>query len=127
MRTSRAVFLASSMLLPASVHASAADSAATATPIRVTTGLVAPAVLNSGDFAVTSDALSGVGDERPAVVLALHVNEKGVAENVRVVRSVNFRVDQQVLAAARSFRFRPATLDQQPVPVDMQLTVVVQR
>jgi len=127
MRTSLAVILASSMLLPAAVHANAADSADTATPIRVTTGVIAPSVLNSGDFTVTSDALSGVGAENPAVVLALHVNEKGFAENVHVVRSVNFRVDQQVLTAAREFRFRPATLDQRPVPVDLQLTVVVKR
>jgi len=127
MRNSFTVILLSTLLVPSAVHAKASDMAASGTPVRVTTGVVAPAVLNSGDFTVTSDALSGVGIEKPAVVLSLRVNEKGMAENVRVVRSVNFRVDQQVLAAAREFRFRPATLDEQPVPVDLHLTVVVQR
>src|SRR6267154_5064190 len=99
MRNSFTVILLSTLLVPAAVHANASDMAASAsgTPVRVTTGVVAPAVLNSGDFTVTSDALSGVGIDKPAVVLALRVNEKGMAENVRVVRSVNFRVDQQVL------------------------------
>jgi TonB family protein len=126
MRKSLTVILLSTLLAPAAVHANASDMAAS-TPVRVTTGVVAPTVLNSRDFTVTSDALSGVGAEKPAVVLALRVNEKGMAENVRVVRSVNFRVDQQVLTAAREFRFRPATLNEQPVPVDLHLTVVVQR
>jgi hypothetical protein len=44
------------------------------------------------------------------------------ASNVRAVGSVNSRVDAQVLAAAREFRFHPATLDQQPVPVDLHLS-----
>jgi TonB family protein len=127
MRTSLAFILASSMFVPAAVHAGATDSAASTPAIRITTGVTAPSVINSGDFTVTSDALSGVGAEKPSVVLALRVNEKGMAENVRVVHSVNYRVDAQVLAAARDFRFRPATLDQQPVPVDLRLTVVVQR
>jgi TonB family protein len=127
MRKSLTVILLSTLLAPAAVHANASDMAASTAPVRVTTGVVAPTVLNSRDFTVTSDALSGVGAEKPAVVLALRVNEKGMAENVRVVRSVNFRVDQQVLTAAREFRFRPATLNEQPVPVDLHLTVVVQR
>ena len=109
------------------MSANAAEAATNGTAIRLSTGVVAPAVLNSGDFTVSADALSGVGTEKPAVVLALRVNEKGMAENVRVVRSVNFKVDSQVLEAVRDFRFKPATLDQQPVPVDLHLTVVVQR
>lgn len=127
MRNTLAVILASSLLIPAAVHASTTNSADPSAPIRVTTGVTAPVLMNSVNFTVTSDALSGVGSERPAVVLALRVNEKGKAENVHIVRSVNYRVDAQVLAAARDFRFRPATLNQQPVPVDLELTVVVQR
>ncbi len=127
MRNTLAVVLASSFLIPVAIHASTNDSVDSTPAIRITTGVTAPVVINSGDFTVTPDALSGVGAEKPAVVLALKVNEKGMAENVHVVRSVNYRVDAQVLAAARDFRFRPATLNNQPVPVDLQLTVVVQR
>ncbi len=127
MRNSLKVILLSTLLAPAAVTAFAADADVSAPTIRVSTGVVAPTVINAGDFAVSADAMSGVVLDRPAVVLALRVNEKGLAENVHVVRSINAKVDAQVLEAARGFRFRPATLDEQPVPVDLHLTVVVQR
>lgn len=129
MRTPIAVILLSSLLIPASVQAYASDSdVGVSTPaIRITTGVIGPAVINARNFTVTADALNGVGVEKPEVVLALRVDEKGIAQNVRVVHSVNARVDAQVLSAARDFRFRPATLDNQPVAIDLNLTVVVQR
>lgn len=127
MRAPLAALILTSLLTPAAVYANSAEAAASVPPIRITTGVVPPVVLNSGNFTVTSDALAGVGLDRPAVALALKVNEKGLTENVHVIRSVNPRVDAQVLEAVRNYRFRPATLDQQPVPVDLELTVVVQR
>jgi TonB family protein len=127
MRNSFKIILLSTMLAPVAIQANASDMGASTPAIRISTGVVAPAIINSGDFAVSADAMADVVVDRPAVVLALRVNEKGLAENVHVVRSVNPRVDAQVLAAARGFRFHPATLDQQPVPVDLHLTVVVQR
>jgi TonB family protein len=119
--------LFSSLLAPAAVYANPTDATPSAPAIRITTGVVPPAVTNSGDFTVSADALAGVGLDKPSVVLALTVNEKGRTENVHVVRSINPKVDAQVLEAVRDFKFRPATLDQQPVPVDLELTVVVQR
>jgi TonB family protein len=127
MRTSIAVVLLSSFLAPVAMYAAPAEAAASGSAIRISTGVIGPAVINSSDFAVSADALSGVPVDNPAVVLALRVNERGITENVHVVRSVNSRVDAQVLQAVREFRFKPATLDQQPVPVDLNLTVVVQR
>lgn len=127
MRAPLAAILVTSFLAPAAVYANSTESVAATTPMRITTGVVPPAVLNSGNFTVTSDALAGVGIDKPAVVLALKVNEKGYAENVRVVRSVNPKVDMQVLEAVRNYRFRPATLDRQPVPINLELTVMVQR
>ena len=95
MRAPLAAILVTSLLAPASVYANSAEPAAATAPVRITTGVVPPAVLNSGNFTVTSDALAGVGIDRPCgAVLALKVNEKGYAENVRVVRSVNPKVDK---------------------------------
>lgn len=125
MRSSLAVILLSSMLVPAAAHA--AEPSASVPAIRVTTGVVPPVVLNSNDFTVSADAMSTVLTLRPSVVLALTVNEEGRTENVRLVKSVNPKVDEQILNAARDFRFRPGMLDDQPVPVDLQLTVLVQR
>jgi len=127
MRAPLAVILLSSLLAPAAVYANSTDATPSVPAIRVTTGVIPPAVLNSGNFTVSADALSGVFIDKPSVVLALTVNEKGLAQDVHVVRSVNPKVDAQVLEAVREFKFRPATLDQQPVSVDLHLTVVVQR
>jgi len=127
MRAPIALILLSSLLAPAAVHADSNNANVAVPAVRVSTGVIPPVAINSRDFSVTSNALAGVGVDKPAVVLALKVNEKGLAQDVRIVRSVNPRVDAQVLAAARDFRFRPATLNQHPVPVDLELTVVVQR
>lgn len=127
MRAPVAAMLLSCLLAPGAVHASSGEADTPAPAIRITTGVIPPVVLNSSNFTVTSDALAGVGLDKPSIVLSLKVDEKGYTQNVRVVRSINPRVDAQVLEAVRDFRFRPATLDQQPVPVNLQLTVVVNR
>ena len=59
--------------------------------VRITTGVIAPAVINARDFTVSADALSGLGAEKPSVVLALKVNEKSMPDNIRVIRSINPR------------------------------------
>ncbi|KAA6460102.1 TonB family protein [Acidobacteria bacterium AB60] len=128
MRTPLALMLLASSLIPAAASAAPSEaSAASGTPVRITTGVVPPAVLNSTRFTVTSEALAGVGLEQPSAVLHLKVNDKGLAEDVRIVRPINPKADEQVLAAVRGFRFRPATLDGVPVPVELTLTVLVQR
>jgi TonB family protein len=127
MRTSLAIILLSSFLAPAAVHAATTDATPSGTAIHISTGVIGPAVINSSRFSVTPDALAGVNEDKPSVVLALRVNEKGLPENVRIVHAVSPRIDEQVLDAVRDFRFTPATLDKQAVPVDLHLTVVVQR
>lgn len=125
MRPALALALLSSMIAPAALHAS--DSDVSTQPIRISTGVVAPVVLNSNNFSISADALSSIVTPKPAVVLGLTVNEKGQAEGVHIVKSVAPKVDEKVLHAVQDFRFRPATLNSQPVPVDLQLTVYVQR
>lgn len=125
MRSTLALALLSSLLVPVTAHA--VEAAGSVPAIRVTTGVVSPVLLNSNNFSVSADAMSAVVSPRPSVVLALTVNEKGHAENVRIVKPVSPKIDEQVLTAARAFQFRPATLNQQPVAVDLTLTVVVQR
>jgi TonB family protein len=60
------------------------------------------------------------------VVLKLNVDEKGLAQDVEVVKSPSQYLDGPVAAAVRQYRFRPAMLDNQPVETPMTLTVVVQ-
>lgn len=126
MRPVHALILLSSLITPALSHASDAADVPTQ-PVRISTGVVQPVLLNSGAFSISAKALSDVLFPTPKVVLALTVNQKGTAEDIRVIKSVSPKVDAQVLSAARDFRFRPASLDHQPVAIGLQLTVVVQR
>lgn len=123
-----ALLLASSLLPVTALAAPPASADVHNAAVRVSTGVVSPRVLNAQQFPITAD---GVQAAEPlgwrTVVLDLNVDEKGMPSEVHVVRSVNPKVDAQVLAAARQFRFQPALLDDQPVPVDLRLSIVLQR
>jgi TonB family protein len=56
---------------------------------------------------------AGVGG---TVGLELAIDESGVVTEVKVLRSATPELDQAALAAARRFKFRPATRDGKPVP-----------
>jgi TonB family protein len=61
------------------------------------------------------------------VVLTLTVDEQGKAQNIQLVKSTNPVIGERVVDAVQKFRWRPATLDKQPVPLDLTLNVEVQR
>ncbi|MDR3741339.1 MAG: TonB family protein [Terracidiphilus sp.] len=90
---------------------------------RVSTGVVAPKLHSNPTVrvAVTDFPTQNVSTQH--VVVAFRVDEKGVPQNVRVVKSVNQAVDSRILAAVRDYRFEPATLDDQTVAIDMNLNV----
>ncbi len=122
-----ALLLAAS-LIPATALATPHGSAdVPPASVRITTGVATPVVLNAGAFSISQDALQSSFAEAPFVVLALHVDEKGAPSDVRVVKSLNPKVDGEVMAAARAFHFRPAMLDREAIPVDLRLTVQIQR
>lgn len=51
------------------------------------------------------------------ILLAIEVGVDGVAQNIRVVRSLGFGPDQKAIEAIRQWQFNPATQDGQPVKV----------
>jgi TonB family protein len=57
------------------------------------------------------------------MVVSLRVDQNGAPQNVHLVKSVNQTVDERVMAAVRQYRFVPATLDDQIVPVDVNLVI----
>ena len=124
-----ASLLLSPMLVTASAVASQpkTDAPASAEYHRISTGVAAPAMIDESSFRIPADALgqSVAGDAK--VVLSLNVDEKGNAQNVKVVKSVNPSLDARVVAAVLQSHFRPATLNHQPIAVDMDLTVSVKR
>jgi len=122
-----ASILVSPLFFTAAAHASQpVTDAPASTPARpLSTGVVPAHVLYSSNVELTPAAAEMLLPDAE-VVLTLNVNEKGQAENVEVVKSPSHYLDAPVAAAVRQYRFRPATLDNQPVASPMTLTVVVE-
>ena len=119
----------SSMLFPVAAVASQANAGASlsTTNLRVSTGVVAPRVIDTAQVAIpqgTNFSSIPVGAQ---VGLTLVVDQYGVPHNIQVVRSLNPTWDASVVEAVRQFRFRPGTIDNKPIPVDMNLTVTIAR
>lgn len=119
----------STLLLPAVANASKpADDASVATPhVRVTTGVVSPAIEGTLGLAVSNDLIRATVPADAQVGLFLTVDEKGQPQNIHVTRSYDPFWDARVVEAVSKLHFRPGTVDEQPIPVDVNLTVNIQR
>ena len=117
-----------SLLLPAVAKASTlVDDASAPTPIRVSTGVVFPELLDTVNVAVP-DAFIGLPIPADAQVgVSFTVDEKGHPQNIHVTKSLNTLWDARVVDAVREFRYRPGTVSNQPVAVDMNLTINITR
>jgi TonB family protein len=128
----RRILVASILMSPLFLSAAAlasqpvTDQPAATTTLPLSTGVTPAHVLST----INVDLSPAAAETLPygaEVVVKLNIDEKGTAHDVEVVKSPNRYLDAPVVAAVRQYRFRPATLDNQPVAVPMVLTVVVQR
>lgn len=117
-----------SMLLPVAAVASQnpTDANVTTSSLRVSTGVKAPVVLDTAEISLPPGTLNTIA-AGAEVGLQLTVDQYGVPQNIRVVSSPNQSLDASVVDAVRHFRFRPGTMDNKPVPVDLNLTVTIAR
>jgi TonB family protein len=123
-----ASILVSPLFLTAAAYATQpVTDAPASTPVHaISTGVVPAHVLYSPNVDLTPSAAQSLPYDAQ-VVLTLNVNEKGQPEGIQVINSPSRDLEAAVTAAVRQSRFRPATLDNQPVASPMNLTVVVQR
>jgi len=121
--------LLGSILFPVAAVASQtkADASLSTTNLRVSTGVVAPAILRTTQVTVPQGVAYSDIPEGAQVGLLLTVDKNGAPEDIQVVRSLNASWDASVVSAVRQFRFRPGTIDNQPIPVDVNLTVTIAR
>ena len=120
-----ASLLLSPMLLTASAIARTPKTDASATtPGRISSGVIPPKMIDQNNFRIPANAL---GQGNAQVELSLNVDEKGNAQNVRVVKPANPELDSKVVAAVLQSHFRPGTLNSHAIPVDLDLVVKVQR
>ncbi len=123
-----ASLLLPSLFLPAVAKASTpVDDATAPTPVRVSTGVIAPVLIGSPVLSLPAGFSFDLVPADAQVQLSLTVNAKGEPENIQVVRSFSPFVDARVIETVSQFHFHPGTVDNQPVALDLNLTVNVTR
>ena len=127
-------------ILVASLLSSFALAAAAATPHptdnpapsapgtahRVSSGIAAPQLTTRATVHIAGDAILNTLPNPAELRVRLDLDGSGEATNVQMLNSISPRVDAQVIAAVRQFHWRPAVLDNQAIPLTVNLTVEVQ-
>ena len=118
----------SSALSPAMALAStSASDAGTSQPIRISTGVIAPKLVNSLKLDLPAAASWEPLPNDGQVTLSLVVDEKGQAHNVQVTRPLNRFWDARVQQAVEKAQYRPAMIDNQAIPMSLNLVVKIAR
>lgn len=92
----------------------------------VSTGVTSPRLVYSTRITISSSELPPtVTGSR--VVLRFKLDTTGTPQNIHVVEPLTQAIDARVIGAVRGFRWSPAVLNNQVVPIDMNLVIQVQR
>jgi TonB family protein len=107
------------------VGSSTAAAAAAATPVRISTGVIAPVLIHTAPLSQNGILPAGFLRNR-SVDVKLTVNKDGKPTNVTVVKSAGSATDNEVVSAINEYRYKPATLNGSPIPIDVNLSVNIQ-
>ena len=88
---------------------------------RVGGGVSAPALISKIEPEYSEEARKA--KFQGAVILSIVVDERGVARDIRVVRTLGLGLDEKAIEAVQKWRFRPGVKDGRPVPVTAQVEV----
>jgi len=129
MRRILAASLLSSLALTAGAATMPSNDASTpAGDVRpVSTGVTAPQLVHSTHIEIPASEISDAYPNPARLILKVSLDATGTPTDVKVVKPISQNVDARVVAAVRSFRWRPAVLDNQTIPVGLNLVVEVQR
>ena len=101
------------------------DASTPATPM-VTSGVTAAQLRYAAKIDLPYNAELATFPNPAKMVLKLNLDETGSLTHVEVVQSLSPTLDARVVKAVRQFRWRPAVLDNQTIPIDVNLIVEVQ-
>ncbi|KAA6460103.1 TonB family protein [Acidobacteria bacterium AB60] len=127
MRRMLAALMLSSMALIAAAAPAKPVNDSDLTSVRpVSTGVTAPHLVYSNKITIASSELpDNMAGSR--VVLKFKLDTTGSPQNIQVVEPLTPSIDARVVDAVRKFRWSPAVLNNQTVPIDLNLVVQVQR
>ena len=122
-------FFEASALLAIVLFSAAAVASSPATDASSNRAQLARSVMTPAQilYAPKADFTQERGDlpHHANVVLQLNVGENGKAEDIKVIKSDDPALDGPVTNAVSKYRFRPATVDNQPIEAQMNLVVRV--
>jgi len=119
----------SSLFLTAAANASTtADDATAPTPeVRVSTGVTAPKLTEAISIAMPDGISKAFIPADSKLQLSFTVDSQGKAENVKVTKSISPYWDARVVDAVQKSHFKPGKLNNQAIPVEMNLVVSLMR
>jgi TonB family protein len=101
------------------------SNVATATPLRISTGVIAPKLVHTVAVTADEDSLwARTGSDRK-VVVSMVVDAAGKPEDVKVVESAGLVEDKYVVDAVNQFRFEPGTVSNQATAVPVRLEILL--
>jgi len=128
MRRALVVSLLSSFALTAAALAQPANDASPSASSRpVSTGVTRPQLVYSTNIAIPANEIPDAFPNPARVVLKVSLDQTGSPRAIQVVQPLTQPIDERVVGAVRQFRWSPAVLDNQAIPTDVKLIVVVQR
>jgi TonB family protein len=90
---------------------------------RISTGVIEAKLIKQHETGLSVADFYPTDLSTEKMVLHFTVDENGVPQNVKVVKSINPEVDAHVVAAVQQYRYRPAMLDGQAVASDLNLNM----
>jgi TonB family protein len=126
-RTFAAILMLASAFFPTVASASTPASDSAVAPIRVSTGAVAPTLVDGLNIDFTNLISSQAVPSDAQINISLTVDEKGRPHHVQVLKSFNPLLDACIVSAVEKAHYRPGTVDQQAIPMDVNLVVNVKR
>lgn len=126
-RTIISTILSSSLLLTAAAFASPPASDSAALTRHVSTGITPPRLLDSLNFQLPQsvsdlNALSGI-----QISVSFVVDEKGQPRDIHIVQGYNPIWNSIAVAAVSKLHYVPASLDNQAVPMGVNLVINLNR
>lgn len=127
--SSEAYTLQAKLTMPEELATAAAsdfDDVPANSPLRVTTGIVAPKITRTVDVVINQDPMWQFSGKDKKVVVSMTVDKNGKPSDLKIAESGgSTELDEDVLNAVSQYRFKPGTLNDQPTEVPVNLEIIV--
>lgn len=107
------------------VPAPSAQPISDTTPLKVGGDVLVPILIHSAEPKFPSNLSAKTLDA--VVLIGLVVDTAGKPSNIHIVRSDDSELDKAAMNAVAKYRFKPATLHDKPVPVELKVQIRFQK